>query len=320
MALAETVYQPAVEASRWLRTGVKAALVAVNLLGGYVLVGMVVTEAIDDDTAFRPATITEGGLASVDMAAGLIEREAMQHAWVSNEPFFMPGHWLPNMQAYQQGMVYGLSRFTFELADTLGRARGSTAVDPDLDRAAGLLRFPGDVWIFDLEKTWTPTVTSEDQYLSAARALRRYNARLATGEAIFDARDDNLHATLSRIEADLSSKVNVLAEHVERTAAGEPTGTRTNDVFYALKGRMYAYAMMMQALEQDFADVIERNGAGLVWERTVTSLKNAAVMSPLIVMNGAPGAVTIPSHVAELGFFVLRAKTQLRDVMAVLQG
>jgi hypothetical protein len=232
----------------------------------------------------------------------------------------MPGHYLRNMQAFQQGMMYGLSRYTFELADTLGRSRGSTAVDPDLDRAAGLLRFPGDVWIFDLEKTWTPTVTSEEQYTSAARALIKYNARVASGEAIFNPRDDNLHATVARIEADLSSQVNVLAEHVEKTAAGLETGTRTNDVFYALKGRMYAYAMIMKALEKDFAGVIENNGAGLVWSRMVMSLENAAVMQPLVVLNGAPGAMTIPSHVAELGFFVLRAKTQMRDVMAVLQG
>jgi hypothetical protein len=323
MAMAETFgagLGGSAGAGRWLRSGLRAALVAANLVGGVALLGMVSTETIDNDIDFAPRTVTEGGLYSVDMAAALIEREASENAWVSNEPFFMPGHYLRNMQAFQQGLMYGLSRFTFELADSLGRSRGSTAVDPDLDRAAGLLRFPGDVWIFDLEKTWTPTVTSEEQYTSAARALLKYNARVASGEALFDPRNDNLQATIARIEADISSQVNVLAEHVEKTAAGIATGTSTNDVFYALKGRMYAYAMILTALEQDFADVIRNTGASLVWERTLASLRNAAVMRPLVVMNGTPGSMTVPSHVAELGFFVLRAKTQLRDVMAVLQG
>ncbi|MEO0960185.1 MAG: DUF2333 family protein [Pseudomonadota bacterium] len=298
--------------------GLVAGLVAVNLVGAYVLGGMLLTERIDDSLTFAPVQPTEGGLASVDITVALIEREVNDHAWVANEPFFMPGHWLPNMKHYQQGVVYGLSRFAFELADSLGRSRGATAVDPDLDRAAGLLRFPGDVWFFDFEKTWTPVVTSEEQYLSAVRALESYNQRVASGEAFFDPRQDNLVATLARIEADVSSKINVLSDHVERVAAGEAVSTTSNEVFYVTKGRLYAYAMLLKSLEQDFSDIIAGEGLSVVWSRMIESFENAAAMRPLIVTNSPPGSVFIPNHVTELGFFALRAKTQLRDVMTVL--
>ncbi|MEL6265768.1 MAG: DUF2333 family protein [Pseudomonadota bacterium] len=301
-----------------LRGTVLAGLAAVNLLGAYVLGGMLVTERIDNDLTFAPATPTEGGLAGVDMTVALIQREVEEHAWVANEPFFMPGHWLPNMRYYQQGVVYGLSRFAFELADSLGRSRGATAVDPDLDRAAGLLRFPGDVWFFDFEKTWTPVVTSEEQYMSAVRALESYNRRVASGEAVFDPRQDNLAAVLSRIEADVSSKINVLSDHVERVAAGQPVSTTSNEVFYVTKGRLYAYTMLLKALEQDFGPIIAGEGLGVVWSRMIASFENAASMRPLIVTNSPPGSVLVPNHVTELGFFALRAKTQLRDVMTVL--
>ncbi|MEM9762888.1 MAG: DUF2333 family protein [Pseudomonadota bacterium] len=300
------------------KTSLLAGLVGVNLLGAYILGGMLVTERIDDNLDFMPQAPTEGGLASVDMTVGLIEREVNDHAWVANEPFFMPGHWLPNMRYYQQGVVYGLSRFAFELADSLGRSRGATAVDPDLDRAAGLLRFPGDVWIFDFEKTWTPVVTSEEQYLSAVRALDAYNRRVASGEAVFDPRQDNLGAALARIEADVSSKINVLADHAERVAAGETVTSNSNEVFYVTKGRLYAYAMLLKALEKDFEPIIAGQGLGVVWGRMIESFENAAAMRPLIVTNSPPGSVFIPNHVTELGFFALRAKTQLRDVMTVL--
>ena len=158
---------------RIVKGAVLGTLLAANVAGAYLLGGMVLTERIDDDMDFQPPVRTEGGLASVDMTAALIEREVAQHAWVANEPGFLPGAWLPNMRNYQQGVIYGLSRFAFELADTVGRSRGATAVDPDLDRAAGLLRFPGDVWVFDFEKTRTPGGTSEGQYQSAARAQSR---------------------------------------------------------------------------------------------------------------------------------------------------
>ncbi|MEM0943640.1 MAG: DUF2333 family protein [Pseudomonadota bacterium] len=293
-------------------------LIAVNAIGVYALVGMLLTERIDDDPTFTPALRTEGGLASVDMMAALIEREVSDKAWVANDPAFVPSAYLRNMQAYQEGIIYALSRFGIELADRLGRSRGATAVDPDLDRAAGLLRFPGDVWHFDLSQSFAPTATSESQYIAAANALRAYNARLAAGEAIFDPRRDNLFAAISRIEADISSKANILVDHVERIAANERVRTDTNQVFFSTKGRLYGYLMVLTALGEDFSEVIEREGLTLVWSRLIRSLENAAVMHPFLVTDSAPGSMFIPSHTAELGFFALRVKTQLRDVMGVL--
>ena len=322
MSIAFENFRPgeaAAGASRRLGTALRIALVGVNLLGAAVLAGTLLTGRINDHPDFTPETRTEGGLASVDMVVALIEREVIDSAWVPNEPFFMPGHWLPQMQAYQQGLMYGLSRYAFELADTIGRARGATAVDPDLDRAAGLLRFPGDVWIFDLEKTWAPTVTSEEQYLAAARALAKYNQRVASGQAVFEPRVDNLYGLLTRLEADISSQINVLADHVERVhSSGGQVESQTNEIFYTVKGRLYAYLMLLTAIGQDFEPVIKMSGAELVWSRMLESLRNAAVMEPFVVVNGHPGSMVAPNHLAELGFFALRAKTQMRDAIAVL--
>jgi hypothetical protein len=294
-------------------------LVAANLAGVAALTGMLVTEEINDDLDFQPPAGAEGGLASVDMTVALIEREVRETAWVPNEPVFMPGAWLRNMKAYQDGMIYGLSRFALELGDSLGRTRGSTSVDPDLDRAAGLLRFPSNVWVFDFEKTWTPTITSEEQYLSAARALASYNRRVAEGAAVFDPRVDNLVSTLVRIEADITSMSNAIVEHVEKIAAGEAPSESANELFYNTKGRLYAYAMILDALGQDMAQVIEVQGATIAWENMIASLNNAAAMHPFFVTDTPPGAMFLPSHVAEMGFFTLRVASQLYDVMTVLR-
>ena len=90
------------------------------------------------------------------------------------------------MPNYQQGIIYALSRFTAEMGDQIGRSRGSSQMDPDLDRATGLLRYPGTIWLFDLSTSWAPTASSESQYRAAARALRSYNERVAAGTAPFD--------------------------------------------------------------------------------------------------------------------------------------
>jgi len=49
------------------------------------------------------------------------------------------------------------------------------------------------------------------------------------------------------------------------------------------------------------------------------SLRTAAAMDPLIVANGASDGFLVPSHLAAQGFYLLRVRTQLREVTDILQ-
>jgi hypothetical protein len=174
-------------------------LLLVALLVIYYLGGILWLHEIDDDPEFAlESPVPEGGSRAVAVAADLIDREINTHRWVANDPFFMPGSLLDNMPEYQQGIVTAISRFSLELADQIARTRGSSQVDPDLDRAAGLLRYPGTIWIFDFRTSWAPTASSEQQYRQALAALRSYNERLGQGQAVFETRADNLLGTLDR--------------------------------------------------------------------------------------------------------------------------
>ena len=48
------------------------------------------------------------------------------------------------------------------------------------------------------------------------------------------------------------------------------------------------------------------------------SLRQAAVLNPLVVVNGAPDGLYFPSHLAVQGFYLLRARTQLREIGSIL--
>ena len=163
----------------------------------YYLLGMVVIHKIDDDVDFQLNQSNPGESRTIAMAISLIDREVSKNGWVANDPFFMPGYLLDNMPNYQQGIIYAISRFAMEMTDQIGRSRGSSEVDSDLDKASGLLKYPGTTWIFDLSSI-APTASSEAQYKSAMRSLISYNKRLAEGTATFDKRADNLQATLRR--------------------------------------------------------------------------------------------------------------------------
>jgi hypothetical protein len=315
-AILDPVEQPA--ARPWYRPRPWVWLVVLlGLLVLYYLGGMLWLHTIDADQDFGlQSSAPEGGSQAVAIAADLIDREINTHRWVANDPFFLPGSLLDNMPEFQQGIVAAISRFTLELTDQVGRTRGSSQADPDLDRAAGLLRYPGTIWIFDLRTSMAPTASSEQQYRQAVEALRRYNERLAQGQAVFETRADNLLGTLDRIAADIGSSSAALDHQIR--AAGFWPDFAADNLFYATKGRLYAYFLLMRALEVDFANVIRERQLGGAWSQTTDSFREAATLQPWVIVNGAPDSQVMPSHLASQGFFLLRARTQLKEISDIL--
>ncbi|SDF38130.1 DUF2333 family protein [Thalassobaculum litoreum] len=299
------------------RIGGYSLIVLVVLVLLYYVVGAFIMHSIDDDPNFQAINEPEGGSHAVAATAALIDREIDTHFWTANDPFFYPSALLDNTPNYQQGIIYALSRFTIEMADQIGRTRGSSEVDADLDKAAGLLKYPGNVWIFDLSTSFLPTPASETQYRAASRALKAYNDRLAAGQAIFERRSDNLIATLDRIASDLGSASATLDQHL---AKPRPllVDTKVDDIFYGVKGRLYGYSILLRELGRDFDGVIKDRQLGPAWEQMMQSLNQAAILDPVVVMNGAPDGAYFPSHLAVQGFYLLRARTQLREITNIL--
>ena len=171
---------------RYGRYGGIVLLLSFVLLVCYYGFGMIIVHKINDDPDFKSASTPVGGSNAISVVAALIDREVNTNSWVANDPFFMPGYVLDNMPNYQQGIIYAISRFAVEMTDQIGRSRGSSEVDKDLDKASGLLKYPGTTWIFDFSTSIVPTASSESQYRSARRSLLAYNQRLASGEAKFE--------------------------------------------------------------------------------------------------------------------------------------
>lgn len=304
--------------SRWRRGWkIVLALLALVIIGyGF---GMLYANQINDDLDFQPPPDkrVEGGSEAVAMVSALIDREINQTDWVPNNPFPFPSSLLDNMPNFQLGLMSAISRFAVEMTDSLGRSRGSSQVDPDLDKASGLLKYDGTLWVWEPSISLLPTANAESQYEAGMKALDSYNKRLAAGGATFDRRADNLIALLDRIAADLGSTSAILAERAEDSNAGW-FDTKADDIFYNAKGRLYGYYMILNALGTDFENVIAERNATTLWQNMLGSLRIAAGMNPLIVSNGAPDGLLFPNHLAAEGFYLLRARTELRELSSVL--
>ena len=275
---------------------------------------------IGDDPAFVTPAPIAGGSRTVDMAAALIERETDTHAWQPNDPVFMPNGLLIHPSAFQTGMQGAIARFSIEFEDQIGRTRGSSAADPDLTRARGLLNFPPDVWYFDFSKSLLPSVTSEQNYRAGRQALLAYNQRVAAKGATFDVRTNSLARTLERIGLDLGAQSALIDQHLRETGLW-PIHFDADRLFYQVKGRLYAYHMLLRELGLDFQPVIQpKNNLQNVWDQLMDTFNEAGVMRPIWVIDGPPRGTLFASHLAIQGFYVKRVVLQLKEMEQVLRN
>lgn len=302
------------ERPRWI--GWVAGFVAVVALIYYPL-GMVLYSTIDDDVELQPAPqfVVEGGSRAVAMAATIVSQQA--EYWAPNKPFWMPAAALDNMPNFQMGIVYAVSRFAVELGDYLGRVRGSSGMDPNLDLAAGLFKYDGTTWYWG-QGNILPTPTAESRYREAVDALAKYNRNVGAGKSTYDRRADNLIAFLDRVSADLGSASAGLNTRADDAGAGF-FDFQADDLFYEVKGRLYAYHMILRELGVDFEQVLREKQATPIWNNIVASLRTAAEMDPLVIANGSQDSMFVPSHLSNLGFYLLRARTQIREATDALQ-
>ncbi len=290
------------------------AVALVVLVLAWYLIGGLVYQRINDDLAFRadPANVEQGQSRAVATAAAMMRREIRR--WSPNEQFWSPAITLDNMPNYQLGMVSAVSRFAIEMVDQLGRQRGSSAADPDLEKAAGFLRYDGRTWVMD---GWRVTASAEAQYARAIDALETYNNRLGASSAVYDKRADNLIALLERITADLGSASAALDQRTLESDAGY-FDFGADEVLYNVKGRLYAYYLILREIGLDFEGVIADKQLAEIYDRMLNNLGRPAEMNPLIVSNGAQDGLIMPSHLSALGFYLLRARVQLREISDTL--
>ncbi|MEM8799632.1 MAG: DUF2333 family protein [Pseudomonadota bacterium] len=293
----------------------------VGLVILYYLVGMAVVHVIDDDPTFTPGTrdLVENGSQTVAIISGLMDREVNRNGWVANDPFFYASSALDNMPNFQQGMRAALNQVVLELRDQIGRNRGSSAADPDLEEAVGDFNYQGTIWHFKFPNIFIPQPTSEELYRRGIKALRAYNKRVASGDAVFETRVDNLLATVDRIALDLGSSAAGVDQYVRTHAGGLGPDFGADDLFYNVKGRAYAILMVMRGLKADFPRVIEARELESVWQNLDDSLAKIVRIDPFIVMNSRVDGLVFPNHLAVQGFYLMRARGQMRELTGILE-
>ena len=280
-------------------------------------VGALIVENIDADPQFAPRNVAPGESRSVAAAADLITREVDAKTWAPMMPVFMPAGILDNMPNFQRGVIAAVGRFSTELMDQVGRVRGTSQVDRDLEQARGFLNEQPNIWIWQPSVSLWPSATSAQKYRAGRDRLVAYNRRVGAGQAVFERRADNLQALIDRIANDEGSDSAVIDQHIIESA-GDLFDRRADDIFYFNKGRLYANFILLREMGVDFENVIRERNLGNAWNGMVETFRLASELQPWIVWNGYPDGLIIPNHLAAQGFYLLRARVQLREISGIL--
>jgi hypothetical protein len=285
------------------------------------LAGAPVTSTTGTDTTAAPTSCKPSAIASV--SAELIDFNVNQNSWVSSmvvskmgffgidwrrTPFF------DNKAAFQLGINQVLRRTTTELVDTLGRVRGTSQIDQNLQDARTALAWNEDAWYIG----WRgPTRPTPSVYREAIAKLRAYNASLEKCQVTFDARADNLMQFLDRIAGDIGSTSDILRSRIEASDAGW-FDLRADDRFWFAYGQLYAYYGVLVAARSDFASIISERNLTTLWKRMEEQSRASLNVQPWIISNGSESSAFFPSHLATMGFNLLQVRSNIVEIRSVL--
>lgn len=293
---------------------------AYNLTTRNVSAGEQITAGGAGDT-----TKTCGRSAIADVTADLIDFNVNENAWISSMLLYKTGffgiRWdntpfLDNQASFQRGVNQAIRRTSIELVDSLGRIRGTSQIDGDLQKARENMQFSEDAWYFGINP-FGPKTPTPSFYRTAIGSLQVFNDRLERCQAVFDARADNLIQFIDRIANDIGSTSAILRERSENYDRGW-FDTRADDRFWFAYGQLYGYYGILHAAGADFEDVIMQRSIKPLWDTTEEQLRSALRIQPFIISNGNEAGWIMPTHLATMGFYVLRVRSNLVELRSVL--
>jgi hypothetical protein len=277
-------------------------------------------------SAAAGATKSCGRSAIVDVAAKLTDFNVNQNSWMSSMLLYKTGlfglSWdrtpfLDNKASFQRGIHVAVQRVSTELVDSLGRVRGTSQIDPDLQKARGQLQYDTSSWYFGLAPFGFKQ-SSPSSYRVGMDALNSFNARLESCNATFDARADNLATFIDSITNQIGSTSASLDARAQSTNLGW-FDTYADNLFWEAMGELYAYYGFVHAARADFEDIITTKALGSNWDKTEAQLRATLDLDPLIISNGREDGWMMPTHLTTLGFKILTVRTALTESRDILR-
>jgi hypothetical protein len=240
-----------------------------------------------------------------------------------------PGVYLDNIPNWEFGVLVQVRDFSRAFREGFSRSQSQSTEDIDLIVAEPLFNFTTDSWIFP---------ASESEYRKAILSLKSYQGRLAdidNAEAQFYARADNLSSWFSNVESrlgSLSQRLSMSAVQptddvaavsrggleIEQDALVKTAWLEIDNVFFEARGATWALLHFLQAVQVDFADVIDDKNAGPSLRQVVRELESSqeALVFPVVLNGGGYGLFA--NHSLTIANYISRANAAIIELRNLL--
>ena len=240
-----------------------------------------------------------------------------------------PGVYLDNIPNWEFGVLVQVRDFSRAFREGFSRSQSQSTEDIDLIVAEPLFNFTTDSWIFP---------ASESEYRKAILSLKSYQGRLAdidNAEAQFYARADNLSSWFSNVESrlgSLSQRLSMSAVQptddvaavsrggleIEQDALVKTAWLEIDNVFFEARGATWALLHFLQAVQVDFAYVIDDKNAGPSLRQVVRELESSqeALVFPVVLNGGGYGLFA--NHSLTIANYISRANAAIIELRNLL--
>lgn len=310
----------------------------ISIAGAYLTVAAVVgiwwsfePDRIDVASTTPEANVTgyKTTATTIHIARTLLHKPG---GYLTND-LFPPGLWLDNVPSWEMGALTLLRDTARVYRNDFSRSQSQSAEDPNLAEAEGKFFFDNNSWFLP---------DTEGEYEAGIDFFEAYSEQLANtsaNDAQFYARSDNLQVWLGAMETRLGSlsqrlSASVGKRQLDTSLAGDTNASQStvtpnerivqtpwleiDNVFYEARGFTWALIPLLEAIEQDFGDVLDKKAARVSLRQIVRELEPTqdTLWSP-IVLNG-DGFGMVANHSLIMASHISRANAAIIDLRALL--
>lgn len=240
---------------------------------------------------------------------------------------------MDNMPAWEYGALEMVRDLALSMRKDFSRSQSQSTEHEALKKAQPQFNISSEAW------AWP---SAEGEYQKGIDYLMVYRSQIANQherDSQFYSRADNLRSWLKEAEKRLGSlsqrlSVSVGQDKVNTDLAGNSSNTQAtytplqqqvrtswweiDDVFYESRGATWALLHFLQAVEYDFADVLDKKNARVSLQQIIRELEatQETVWSPMILNGNGFGYVA--NHSLVMANYISRANAALIELSELL--
>jgi hypothetical protein len=258
-------------------------------------------QSILDQTPVDSADAQKGKALSIALRNRLEQELDSAFGWSVNDLIISPTAWMDNRANRQRGTIFATRMLSNFYSTNLAKY-GKVDAENELLKEAREKRFA-----FSEDSWWFPS--SEDEYEKGIELLKKYEADLKNGDAIYNLRSDDMYNLLMYIIGDqfLDQPLGLLHQDDD-----EVSYTQLDDRIYYTQGVMLVIRDFMQVFVRLYPDIKEKGGQDNI-HVAFREMERICTFDPLLVLRGDHDSV-MADHRGKMARYLNVVHKRINDV------